>query len=89
MAPTESGRVNRPAAPFHALVVEKMCKTRASPAGESGDRFRSALTESARCSGRCSRGFQVFVSESAAKKREIYVSQVKMMNTIKIKKVKR
>jgi hypothetical protein len=36
-----------------------------------------------------SHGFQVFVSESAAKKREIYVSQVKTMNIIKIKRVKR
>ncbi|MCK4458237.1 MAG: hypothetical protein KAU52_00730 [Methanosarcinales archaeon] len=31
---------------FHALAIEKMCGPRASPAGESGDRFRSGLAES-------------------------------------------
>ena len=78
MASTESGWVNRPAAPSHALAVEKMYGTRASTAGESeissgvsGQDLHDVVVAVG------SRGFQVFMSESAAKKLEIYVSQVK------------
>jgi len=89
VTPTESGRVNRPAAPFPRSGESRRC---AEPAprqqenpeigsGVSGQNPRDVVVAAAG-----SRGFQVFMSESAAGKREIYVSQVKTIGYYQNKK---